>query len=85
MMDVEAEVAAAASAALFVNLEGDTFDSLEISAFRFSCVLSKEAITIEYGGGSSYLSSPDNAPGDVDVVVCVVTTDAYDGGKSVCR
>jgi len=56
---VEAEVAAETSATLvFVNLKGDTFDSLEISAFGF-CELSKEAITTEYGGGSSYLSSSD--------------------------
>lgn len=73
--DVEAELAAAASATLlfFPNLENDISDSLEISAFR-SCVLFKEEITIEYGGGSSYLSSSD-ARGDVDVIDCVVTTD----------
>lgn len=73
--DVEAEVAAATLATLFfVNLKG-TFDSLEISAFRF-CELSKEAITIEYDGGSSYLSSSGVRGDVVDVVVCIVTTDA---------
>lgn len=70
-MDVEAEEAAAA-ALFLVNLGGDTFDSLEIPAFR-SWVLTKEAITIEYDGGSSYLSSVDDARDDE---VCVVTTDA---------
>lgn len=74
-MEAEAAAAAAASAALiFVNLEDDTLDSLEISAFR-SCVLSKEAITMEYDGGSSYLLSSSAARGGVVAAVCIVTTD----------
>lgn len=45
------------TSSFFVDAAGGTRRSLETSAFC-SCIF-MEAITMEYGGGSSYLSSPD--------------------------
>lgn len=77
MQELDAEMVAGVVRFFSAEAKGCTFDTLEVSAHRSGVF--KEATTIAYDGGSSYLSAPDRSMVNIaaeDVGVCTDTTDA---------